>query len=341
MSDPTGLFPGLDWFEDAFSGLFDGIFGGGNELFLNPGGWLLDNCVDIWNGDNEEFNDWTGWEGSDYDVPNLWGDNPSAELFGIDTSSETYQQGYWGGVIGSLAVDGVGAYKLVKGYRAAARAAETAAEGSAAPLKKLLDDDVPSPSTKETAHGNAPETAAPTEPAAGTPKAPQGEGGASGGDSSDGSAVLSKARETADKTSLNKKDFSSRTRPKVAEALELANGRMYSATSSGEQRPLHPFVQEVLNAVPPLERAGGAIHGKCGLPVCLSQALNEGQNPFGARVAAVKIRNNMTHKDHGGRVGPCDSCVALEDAFDLDFTTVGGMDDAIHLDDVEGIIELH
>ncbi|WP_406387748.1 RHS repeat-associated core domain-containing protein [Streptomyces sp. NBC_00211] len=336
-SDPSGL----SIFSDAgdyLSGLIDGVSGGGNELWINPGGWALDNCVDIWNGDNEDFNDWTGWDGSDYKIPNLWGDHPTAELFGIDTTSERYQQGFWSGVIGSMLMDGVGAFKLVKGFRAAAKAAE-AAEGSAAPLKKLLDDDVPTPSAKETPHENAPDTTAPSEPGAGTPKTPAGEGGASGADSSDGSGVLEEARELANKTTLDK-NFSSRSRPKVAESLELSNGRVYSATSSGEQRPLHPLVQEVLDAVPTADRAAGSVHGKCGLPVCISQALDAGQNPTGGRVAAVKIRNNLTHKDQGGRVGPCDSCVALEDAFELDFTTVGGMDDLGQLGDVDGIIGL-
>ncbi|WP_353962819.1 MULTISPECIES: YwqJ-related putative deaminase [unclassified Streptomyces] len=178
-----------------------------------------------------------------------------------------------------MLVDGVGAFKAVKAFRAA-RAAAEAAEGSAAPLKKLLDDDVPTPSTKETPHENAPGAAAPSGPGAGTSKAPAGEGGASGADSSDGSGVLEAARELADKTSLDKKNFTSRSRPKVAESLELANGRVYSATSSGEQRPLHPFVQEVLDSVPAGDRAPGT-HGKCGLPVCVSQALNACQNPMG------------------------------------------------------------
>ncbi|MFD5508543.1 RHS repeat-associated core domain-containing protein [Streptomyces sp. NPDC127051] len=336
-SDPSGL----SWWGDLLDygiGAVDGVFGGANEVWINPPGWALDNCIEIWNGDNETFNDWTGWEGGDFEVPNLWGDNPAAELSGTDPSSERYQEGFWTGVIGSVLVDGYGAFKAIKAFRAA-KAAADAAESSAAPLKKLLDDDVPTPSAKEAPHENAPDTAAPSEPGAGTPKTPEGEGSASGADSSDGSTVLAEVRELANKTTLDK-NFSSRSRPKVAESLELSNGRVYSATSSGEQRPLHPFVQEVLDAVPTSDRAGGNIHGKCGLPFCISQALDARQNPIGGRVAAVKIRNSLTHKDHGGRVGPCDSCVALEDAFELDFTTVGGMDDLGHLGDVDGIIGL-
>ncbi|MFI6003982.1 RHS repeat-associated core domain-containing protein [Streptomyces sp. NPDC051366] len=341
-SDAAGLSAIFDSSSvgEYVSGFFDGALGGENEWYIgiNSGGWALNKIVNVWNGKSKKFNDWTGYKAPKYKIPNLWGSNPSAEVFGIDPDSKNYKRGYWAGVIGSLAFGGVSvAVAATKAIRAV-RATRAAEEVAAAPLNKLLHEDLPKPSTKDTPSAAAPETATPSGPGAGTSKVPAGEGAAaSHNPPSAGSTVLDAARGEADATTLNK-DFSSRTRPKVAEALEVSNGGVYTATSSGTPRPLHPLVQDVLDAVPEAERSG--VHGLCGLPVCLTRALDAGENPIGARVAAVKIRNNLTHKDHGGRVGPCDSCVALEDAFGLDFTTVGGMDDAIHLDDVDGIIGL-
>ncbi|MFJ4023051.1 polymorphic toxin-type HINT domain-containing protein, partial [Streptomyces hydrogenans] len=111
-------------------------------------------------------------------------------------------------------------------------------------------------------------------------------------------------------------------RPAVAEALELPNGKTYANLSvRGGDPELHPFVREILDAIPVTERGRG--HGRCGLAVCVSQALTDGHNPTGGKAGAVTIRGSTTHEKHGMPVGPCDSCVALEDAFDLTFVTGG------------------
>ncbi len=185
MSDPAGLF-GFGWLKEV-SGLLDGIFGGGNDWFLgfNAGGWALNKTVDIWNGKSKKFNNWTGYNGPKYKVPNLWGSNPSAELFGVDPDSKTYKKAYWVGLIGSLAAGGAsGAIAGVKAYRAFKAARAAAGEAAAAPVSKLLDEDIPSPSTRDAPPSAAPDTTTPSAPESGTPKAPGGEG--AGADSGPG-----------------------------------------------------------------------------------------------------------------------------------------------------------
>ncbi|MFE4857256.1 polymorphic toxin-type HINT domain-containing protein [Streptomyces sp. NPDC056670] len=112
----------------------------------------------------------------------------------------------------------------------------------------------------------------------------------------------------------------SKARPAVAEALELPNGQVYSSPSvRGAPPTLHPIVQDILDAIPVAERGVG--HGSCGLAVCVSRALTDEQNPTGSSAAAVIVRGSRDNAMHGHPVGPCDSCVALEDAFDLNFVT--------------------
>ncbi|MEU5146265.1 YwqJ-related putative deaminase [Streptomyces yangpuensis] len=112
----------------------------------------------------------------------------------------------------------------------------------------------------------------------------------------------------------------SKARPAVAEALELPSGQVYSSPSvRGTPPTLHPIVQDILDAIPVAERGVG--HGSCGLAVCVSRALTDGHNPTGSSAAAVIVRGSRDNAMHGHPVGPCDSCVALEDAFDLDFVT--------------------
>ncbi|MER5603509.1 YwqJ-related putative deaminase [Streptomyces sp. NPDC002265] len=130
--------------------------------------------------------------------------------------------------------------------------------------------------------------------------------------------TIAAARLQADKASAT---VPSRARPAVAEALQLADGQIYSASSvKGVAPTLHPLVEEILDAVPVADR--GRAHGKCGLPQCISEALTAGHNPTGSQAAAVTVRSSTTHAGHGQPVGPCDSCVALEDAFEIDFVTV-------------------
>ncbi|MFK8905872.1 YwqJ-related putative deaminase [Streptomyces sp. YS-3] len=131
---------------------------------------------------------------------------------------------------------------------------------------------------------------------------------------------MSAARSEADKASTV---TPGRARPAVAEAIRLPNGKIYSSPSvRGAAPDLHPDVQEILEAIPVLERGQG--HGRCGLAVCVSQALNDGFDPTGARAAAVTVRNSVEHAKHGMVVGPCDSCVALEDAFEMKFEGLNG-----------------
>lgn len=112
----------------------------------------------------------------------------------------------------------------------------------------------------------------------------------------------------------------SKARPAVAEALELPSGQVYSSPSvRGTPPTLHPIVQDILDAIPVAERGVG--HGSCGLAVCVSRALTDGHNPTGSSAAAVIVRGSRDNAMHGHPVGPCDSCVALEDAFDLNFVT--------------------
>ncbi|WP_078913523.1 MULTISPECIES: YwqJ-related putative deaminase [unclassified Streptomyces] len=112
----------------------------------------------------------------------------------------------------------------------------------------------------------------------------------------------------------------SAARPAVAEAIRLPSGRVIaSASVRGVQVRLHPAVSAVLSTVAPGARGVG--HGKCGLAVCISQALFTGESPMGADAAAVIIRGNVEHPKHGFPVGPCDSCRSLSEHFKLNFVT--------------------
>jgi hypothetical protein len=128
------------------------------------------------------------------------------------------------------------------------------------------------------------------------------------------SPVLAAAKAEANSLS----SLSNKSRPAVAEALQLPSGKIYSSGSvRGVPPVLHPDVQAILNDIPEDERGAG--HGSCGLAVCVSDALNNGFNPTGSSAAAVLVRGSTENPMHGTSVGPCDSCVALEDAFDLIF----------------------
>ncbi|MFI7320379.1 polymorphic toxin-type HINT domain-containing protein [Streptomyces venezuelae] len=112
----------------------------------------------------------------------------------------------------------------------------------------------------------------------------------------------------------------SAARPAVAEAIQLPSGRVIaSASVRGATVRIHPAVQAVLNTVAPGARGVG--HGQCGMAVCLSQALFSGESPMGADAAAVLIRGDAGHPKHGFPVGPCNSCKALSEHFNLNFLT--------------------
>ncbi|MFE0824237.1 RHS repeat-associated core domain-containing protein [Streptomyces sp. NPDC058847] len=132
-----------------------------------------------------------------------------------------------------------------------------------------------------------------------------------------GESAVRAARGLADQASAIRPG---RLRPSVAEAIELPNGQVIRHTSvRGTPPALHPRVQDILNNIPPAQRGSG--HGKCGLPICLSNALGNGMDPTGSKVAAVVIRSNVKHPKHGYPVGPCNSCKALVKEFNLDFLT--------------------
>ncbi|MGM9469409.1 YwqJ-related putative deaminase [Streptomyces murinus] len=115
---------------------------------------------------------------------------------------------------------------------------------------------------------------------------------------------------------------SGKARPAVAEALQLPGGQIYSSPSiRGVAPELHSDVQAILDDIPEGERGVG--HGRCGLAVCVSDALSDGFNPTGSRAAAVIVRSSTDNPMHGMPVGPCDSCAALEDAFDIRFEGIG------------------
>ena len=102
--------------------------------------------------------------------------------------------------------------------------------------------------------------------------------------------------------------------------MELPNGQVIRHTSvRGTPPALHPRIQNILNQVPRSQRGSG--HGRCGLPVCLSNALAYGMDPTGSNAAALIIRSNIKHPKHGYPIGPCDSCKTMVKEFDLDFLT--------------------
>ncbi|MEU5260406.1 YwqJ-related putative deaminase [Amycolatopsis sp. NPDC021455] len=114
-------------------------------------------------------------------------------------------------------------------------------------------------------------------------------------------------------------------RPAVAEAIRPpGGGRGFSSTSQrgGEPPQLHEDVQAILDSIPENERGVG--HGRCGLAVCLSEALNNDLDPTGWDAAAVKVRGSTAHPAHGEGVGPCPSCVPLVEEYDLTFLTGEG-----------------
>jgi RHS repeat-associated protein len=131
--------------------------------------------------------------------------------------------------------------------------------------------------------------------------------------------VTQAARQEADNLAPIRPD---KDRPAISEAIQTQNGTIYTAASTRGAAPvLRAEVQQVLDGVP--QELRGVGHGKCGLPVALSDAIRAGEDPTGSSAAAVIVRNNVNHVKHGVGVGPCPSCQALRDHFDIHFTTGG------------------
>ena len=139
-------------------------------------------------------------------------------------------------------------------------------------------------------------------------------------DEPDGCSVVGKAMNMADKAS----SMSNSTRPGTAEVLQTRSGGIYSSYSfkGGVEPELDSSVDETLRSIPQEEMGNG--HGRCGLPVCISEALAAGDDPSGGRVAAVSIMNNPESPLHGNPVPACASCESLVDEYDLDFVMFNG-----------------
>lgn len=86
----------------------------------------------------------------------------------------------------------------------------------------------------------------------------------------------------------------------------------------GETPVLHPDVQAILDAIEKADRGPG--HGHCGLPICITAALGDGLDVFGAEVAAMIVQRVGKPK-HGFPIGPCKSCEHLVEYYDLRFLT--------------------
>jgi RHS repeat-associated protein len=168
-SDPDGLFWLADW--GGAAGSF--LCGVGDSIVGDPYQWTVNWAADSWN-----------WAATYADHDNSWfkipraghvDDHPLGHIFGVDTGSTSYVAGQWTGVVGSLAVDGYGAYKAVSaGVKAvkAVRVAMAEGEDLVGAVKKLLSGDLPT---------TTPADPAPTTPKTGdapsTPKSGTGKGG--------------------------------------------------------------------------------------------------------------------------------------------------------------------
>ena len=118
--------------------------------------------------------------------------------------------------------------------------------------------------------------------------------------------------------------LSNRLRPGTAEVLRTPSGNIYRSFSvkGGEEPLLDPEVDETLRSIPQEEQGNG--HGRCGLPICISDALAAGDDPTGGDVAAVGITNDMEDPLHGAPVVACPTCENLESKYDLNFVQFNG-----------------
>ncbi|MFF5934255.1 polymorphic toxin-type HINT domain-containing protein [Streptomyces sp. NPDC012508] len=131
------------------------------------------------------------------------------------------------------------------------------------------------------------------------------------------------ATEAARAKAVEYGEMSGRQRPGGAvEALVIKGHKPIVRTSDGGKggsgRTLHATVQNILDSVPSAQRSDN--HGGCGLPVCLTDALNQGLDPTGASAASFMIRS-PSNKNYLQEMGPCDSCAFLVSHFKINFET--------------------
>ncbi|MEU5437156.1 RHS repeat-associated core domain-containing protein, partial [Streptomyces sp. NPDC020719] len=181
-SDPSGLWSWPSWSDvgDFFTGVGDSAVGTPWEWGVNGLGYFGNSISSIWNGENELFNEWTGWDGPPgllgMELPhNSWESDghPLADLFGVDTKSTSYVAGEVTGTVAQVAADGYGVYKLAKEYKATKAAVAAGAEvgeaGGTASRMLRDDPDAGTPPAKPDA-GKPADGGKPSDPGTGTPK---------------------------------------------------------------------------------------------------------------------------------------------------------------------------
>ncbi|MBD0741685.1 hypothetical protein BG418_09325 [Streptomyces sp. CBMA152] len=182
-SDPSGLWPSWSDVGDFFTGVGDSVVGTPWEWGVNGLGYFGNSISSIWNGENELFNEWTGWEGPpgllDMELPhNSWESDghPLADLFGVDSNSTAYVAGEVTGTVAQVAADGYGVYKLAKDYKAekaAVAAAGEVGEAGGTVSRMLRDDpDAGTPPAKPDA-GKPADGGKPSKPSTGTHDSPE------------------------------------------------------------------------------------------------------------------------------------------------------------------------
>ncbi|SEU13869.1 RHS repeat-associated core domain-containing protein, partial [Pseudomonas graminis] len=98
-------------------------------------------------------------------------------------------------------------------------------------------------------------------------------------------------------------------------ASELHVGNRVFVAVSGSGRPIHPTVQEALDAVPIKKRAPW--HGECAEISCLSQAYDAGINPAGGTSRAINI--GESGKGHGTPKKACRTCSPVLDSLGVNY----------------------
>ncbi|MFK8905435.1 polymorphic toxin-type HINT domain-containing protein [Streptomyces sp. YS-3] len=184
-SDPNGLWWHPSWSSvgNFFTGVGDSVVGTPWEWGVNGLGYFGNSISSIWNGENELFNEWTGWDGPPgmlgLELPhNSWQSDghPLADLFGVDTTSTSYVAGEITGAVAQVAADGYGVYKLAKEYKATKAAVAAGAEVGEAggTASRMLRDDpgAGKPPAKPDA-GKPADTSKPSKPSSGTHDSPE------------------------------------------------------------------------------------------------------------------------------------------------------------------------
>ena len=113
-------------------------------------------------------------------------------------------------------------------------------------------------------------------------------------------------------------------KPQPAAAAGLSTeGEMFTAPSSKGQIPptYNPEVQSALDSTDPNLRP--KYHGFCAEPMCISNALDAGKNPYGGTITSVKVRG-IGDLQHGIALPPCPSCTELLKIFNMTWIAPGG-----------------